>query len=339
MSSPSFDLDNRISLGFLGKLGEGFLQRHGCLPLISLTLGLRPKRSSVVAGYLCGWVEFSVSPSFVDYTTFNSTTGLFKLPSELIYMILELLDHFPDALALVMANKMLYNLGFTHIQQRLIESRTPCVGSRLICLGDNSDDGDLPDAITKEELEEIPIWQKDHPYYSREDPCNYYTYATETFPNVSTDSYYSYADPWVMVTYEWREYGKDYVDDKGPWYNALTDILKLETLNAEELVLCNLTKREYADGAEAARRVKDEDLACDVTYMLAAILKCRICWSSDDSIAMADNPYDVHRGVWAGDHFKVTTKGRLLASIEKTQWEWNDVTEEVVKEVEAYWDL
>lgn len=254
-------------------------------------------------------------------------------------MILELVDHLPDALALVMTNKMFYNLGFTHIQKRLIKVRTPCFGNQLICLGDYADDDDLPDAITKRELEKIPIWQKDHPYFSRRGPCNYYTYAAETFPSISMSSVYRYGYAWAMVTQEWDEYDMDYVQNRGQWYRALEDILELETLCAEELVLCNLTKREYADGAEAVRRVKHEELASDVSYMLGAILRCRICWSWDDSIAMARNPYDIHKGVWAGDRFEVTTKDRFMASVEKTQKEWKDVTKEVVKEVRAYYVL
>ncbi|KAJ3486276.1 hypothetical protein NLI96_g4360 [Meripilus lineatus] len=313
-----FDLDNRISLAWLGKLAEGLYAEYGCKSLIRFTLRPRPKNSSLVVGYLCG------------------TKGLLKLPPELVYMILELLDHFPDALALVMTNKMLYNLGFTHIQQRLIKLQSPCAGSRLICLGDYSKNHDLPDAITKEDLEEIPIWQKDHPNFSQEDPFSYYAYASETFSDVSPDSYSRCASSFVMVRFEWRERGKDY-DSKGPWYKALEDILKLETLNEEDLVLCNLTKREYADGAKAARRTKDEDLACNISYMLGAILKCRLCWSSDSSISISKDPYNISRGVWAGDRFEVTTKDRFMASIEKTQQEWKDVTEEVVKEADAYW--
>lgn len=54
LQPPSFDLDNRTSLGYLGKLGEGLFGQYGCSRLITLTLRLRPKNSSVAAGYLCG---------------------------------------------------------------------------------------------------------------------------------------------------------------------------------------------------------------------------------------------------------------------------------------------
>lgn len=244
-------------------------------------------------------------------------------------MILEVTINIDDALALVMTNKTLYSLGFPYIQQCLIEFASPCVGSRIICLGDLVKIDDLPDTITSQERKEMQMWQ-----ITQAKPRNFYSYAHETFPR--TDSALFAA--WRYVTKRWVRYCEEDVRmTEGLWYDALKDILKLDEPDQGSLVLCNLTKQEYVDGAEATRIVKREGFSSDTQSLLGNILRCRICWSSTDSRSMAFNSSGIRRGVWAGDRFEVTTMDRFVALIGETQQVWKDATQDGANEVMGLW--
>ncbi|KAG6153407.1 hypothetical protein E4U35_003920 [Claviceps purpurea] len=65
------------------------------------------------------------------------------------------------------------------------------------------------------------------------------------------------------------------------------------------------------------------------------VVLSRISWSSDSSVALHDPTGRIHRGLWAGHRFDITTMTRhekLTAG-----QNWADVTEELVEEVTAIW--
>ncbi|QPG95498.1 hypothetical protein C2857_000970 [Epichloe festucae Fl1] len=65
------------------------------------------------------------------------------------------------------------------------------------------------------------------------------------------------------------------------------------------------------------------------------VVLSRISWSSDPSVSLQDPTGRIHRGVWAGHRFDITTMTRhekLTAG-----QNWTDVTEELVEEVTAIW--
>lgn len=249
-------------------------------------------------------------------------------------MILESIDRLHDAIAFVMTSKMVYTLGFTHVQGRLIERTFPSCGSRIVCLGDHAQDDDLPDGITSEDLAEVAIWKKSHPTFSGS-PHGYKTYASESFLSSSSPQYETI--PSNLVRKYWiKDLRRDNNLLSGPWLEALDELMNLSTPRGER-VLCNLTKREYVDGPKAKGMVKYR-IGSDIEDLLGVILRCKICWSSDPSISMSYNPGDsIHRGKWAADRFEVTSKDRLVSLIETGKKEWKDITKEAVGEVEDAW--
>lgn len=67
---------------------------------------------------------------------------------------------------------------------------------------------------------------------------------------------------------------------------------------------------------------------------LEHIILARVCWSTDPSVA---TPYegDLHRGVWAGDRFTITTLERLEVEVADFGEVWKDASEDVIKELDA----
>ncbi|KFY81994.1 hypothetical protein V500_10915 [Pseudogymnoascus sp. VKM F-4518 (FW-2643)] len=101
-------------------------------------------------------------------------------------------------------------------------------------------------------------------------------------------------------------------------------------------ILRNLTTKEF---------VTSGSIALDAQFINGPFIKgigfgevvmSRTCWSSSDCISMS---YDgqIHRGVWAGHRFDITTRGRHDESTKDEEAEWKDVSEEVVAEIAAIW--
>lgn len=97
-------------------------------------------------------------------------------------------------------------------------------------------------------------------------------------------------------------------------------------------VLCNLSKREFVKNDDVSTNFQGRKIG------LGHCLLARISWSSQDHTAMSYENKDrsIHRGVWAGDRFMVTTLNEVMALEDAKQWK--DVTEEVSDELDAIWE-
>ncbi|KAG8991158.1 hypothetical protein FRB94_012703, partial [Tulasnella sp. JGI-2019a] len=90
-------------------------------------------------------------------------------------------------------------------------------------------------------------------------------------------------------------------------------------------VLCNLSKREYL----RQETIKAHGRAGFGTFLLA-----RICWSWDPSVSMKYTG-GIHRGIWAGDRFEITTIDAMKGGVTN----WKDVSEEMGKEMATIWEI
>ncbi|KAJ3479311.1 hypothetical protein NLI96_g9150 [Meripilus lineatus] len=315
-----FDVDNKVKIEYLGKLGESLFD-ESCDRLATVITRFLIKESPIVVHYL------------------RATTGLLKLPLEIIDAILESVEDFKDAAALVMTNKMLYSLGFKAIQRRLAKIAAPSVGNRIVCHGRGTCGRDLPPGLTEKDWQEAVQWVTENPgsdYGADEDleeTCSYPYYADKAFPKLP-DWYHRVPNDWRLMS-GW-EYAPRF-DRKigGPkWEKALRELLQVHKPSSENLVLCNLTKRVYVDGLKADQYVKHDIIDRSIPFLFGAILMCHICWSTASDVAFW---YEgkIHRGVWAGHRFEITTKDRLkdIKPIEGgVQDDWKDVTKEAMKE-------
>ena len=131
-----------------------------------------------------------------------------------------------------------------------------------------------------------------------------------------------------MELYSFANYQYQYVD-------GIDGCNRLEQ-NGQNWVLCNLSKHEYV--REEAIKVNSFDRGGNSYPIeeigLGQVVLSRICWSTDDSCAMRYKE-DIHRGVWAGNRFDITTIDQFkLVDGEK---EWKDVSDEVIKEMTEIW--
>lgn len=65
------------------------------------------------------------------------------------------------------------------------------------------------------------------------------------------------------------------------------------------------------------------------------VVLSRICWSTSNSVSMADTT-NISRGVWAGHRFDITTIKRHES--EAKGIEWRDVSDEVAREITEIWE-
>ena len=96
----------------------------------------------------------------------------------------------------------------------------------------------------------------------------------------------------------------------------------------------NQTKKEYVTSMTASSILPSMNAKC--AFYFGRLLLCRICWSSDSSIAMSVKR-DLHRGVWAGDRFVIVTTDVFEAM--PSAKGWKDVSveaAELLKEVSIH---
>ena len=100
-------------------------------------------------------------------------------------------------------------------------------------------------------------------------------------------------------------------------------------------ILRNLTTQEY---------VRSEAIAIKPEYIhgpnidvlgFGEVVWSRACWSTETDCSM-DYTNNLHRGLWAGHRFDITTLDRhKQGSLERA--EWKDVSEEIVNHIERIW--
>ncbi|KAJ7644684.1 hypothetical protein FB45DRAFT_999645 [Roridomyces roridus] len=101
-------------------------------------------------------------------------------------------------------------------------------------------------------------------------------------------------------------------------------------------ILRNLSRKQYVPKSalwdwrvKTVPTMKEAEGVCNNEIVLS-----RICLSSDPSISMSYEG-DLHRGAWAGDRFDFDDE-EWLDELEEGNG-WTDVSDEILKEVEAIW--
>jgi hypothetical protein len=85
-------------------------------------------------------------------------------------------------------------------------------------------------------------------------------------------------------------------------------------LSSGHWILRNLSKYEYVR-EEAVKVASVEGMGDNHSSKkigLGQVVLSRICWSTDDSCAMSYYDKDIHRGMWAGDRFDITTINQVV---------------------------
>ncbi|KAI0057634.1 hypothetical protein BV25DRAFT_1830884 [Artomyces pyxidatus] len=245
-----------------------------------------------------------------------------KLPVEIIDCIFhELSDDLVSVICFCLAHKFLLAVGQTTIDA--CHRERTFAGTRIICIGSGDATDDLPeDLLTDEEFKEVTSVILDP---DNNEPVKNGLYAlsscTQRYRKLERQE-----DVPNSFLYRLPEHERI----------SLEALMKPNYSSPHPWALFNLSKHEYVRADAVAElggySASDPLRDCHAEVGLGSVLLGRVCWSSDSSISM---PYDgnLHRGVWAGDRFKISPL--IFKPGEEEQWK--DVSEEVVAELIAIW--
>ncbi|KAH0551563.1 hypothetical protein GP486_007218 [Trichoglossum hirsutum] len=259
-----------------------------------------------------------------------------SLPVELHDLIFEELD-IEDILSLSLTNLHLWEIGQRHIHSFFMSFIGPWAGESVICVGDYLMKGDYPPGrLTEAEKEEMyEIAGKYRNNHGRDELMSLHKFLVNgcrgSYPYVEFPEYLLGR---VVSSKRYNYYGlPKHLRDQ--IVNALTPEISQFFPENQPWILRNLSTREYV--CSEAIALKPEYIhGPNIDYFgFGEVILSRICWSSDPSVS---TPYKggIHRGVWAGHRFDITT----LARHEQGQGKelWVDVSEEVAEEIEAIWE-
>ena len=250
-----------------------------------------------------------------------------SLETELHDLIFEELE-IKDVLSLSLTNRYFWSVGRRHIQTYFMSFLGPWTGESMICVGEYLEPGDHPPGLfTEDERSEL------QPLLDEEGRSMEFLDYTHEYTEIDVRL------PYTLMR---QLLSKDYSEQ----YYRMPPSLRseiVETVNAKfsqfypedvPWILRNLTTQEYVRSDAIA--LKPEHIHGPIIDFLGfgEVVLSRICWSSDESVSMA---YDgnIHRGVWAGHCFDITTRARHEQDAKEG---WKDVSEEVAREIASIWE-
>jgi hypothetical protein len=250
-----------------------------------------------------------------------------SLETELHDLIFEELG-IKDVLSLSLTNRYFWSVGRRHIQTYFMSFLGPWTGESIICVGDYVEAGDHPPGLfTEDERSELqqlldeegqPMMLLDYTHeYTEIDVSLPTTLLRQLLSKDYCKHYYGMSDSDRSEIIETvRPESSQFYPGDVPW------------------ILRNLTTQEYVRSDVIA--LKPEHIhGPNIEFLgFGEVVLSRICWSSDPSVNMAYNG-NIHRGVWAGHRFDITTRARHEQDVKE---EWKDVSEEVAREIASIWE-
>ena len=235
-------------------------------------------------------------------------------------------------------------VGEARLRELLVSKLGGWAGHRIICFGDYCDE--FPASVKDEVSSQLKAYvatsrgKETDPNEEAEDSADapsFYDYAGKNYAGVQIPA--SLSDAWDSVSFEPRGYSL--LRRELVLRLRKADHMRLEAItaaisrsdmyvnvDAEDLVLCNLSKGEYVRNGAAIDFASKVQAASKfgAEVDLGLVLFSRICWSTDDSCAMGRSISPrLAAGTWAGDRFEIVPQKRMGSGIE-----WKDVTEEAL---------
>ncbi|KAJ7196022.1 hypothetical protein GGX14DRAFT_473966 [Mycena pura] len=328
------NLDKRESHA-LGKLGESFFYGYPSECLNSSLECLEPTFLPDTAKRYRPGEILSPAPSlarrnhpalYFAKTALRSPepATLVNLPVEIIHEIHSHMDGFHDLFFFSVTCQVLWEIGRGEMHRRVVKlaSTHSWAGDRIICVGDYLRNDDIPASLlSAEEKKDFLVTREENDDEDENDDdeeCRLYHY------------------PWTEIHYSplpRKDVALDRLSDRCDTYlddldeQVVSQLCDFKSLKQPALrVLRNFTRQQYV------RESAILDLQNEYDHIgFGEVVLSRICLSSDPSTNMAG---DIHRGVWAGDRFDVVSAEWLVTD---AAGGWTDVSNEVLKEVEAIW--
>ncbi|PNP51173.1 hypothetical protein THARTR1_08235 [Trichoderma harzianum] len=262
---------------------------------------------------------------------------LSKLPVELQRLIFDEIFLIEDIACFGLASQQLWAIARDYIDTYYASFLGSWAGQRIVFVGDDVETGDYPPGLfSEEELDELPetvdipynyevpdiTWEEDVPmtlhhftlplFARKEKFLNLSELSTDIYTACRDRNKFRY-DPALKSTYRdiLTEEATYYPQDR-PW--ILRNLITKEFVRSEAIAL----KPEFIHGPFIDG------------FGFGQVIISRICWSTDPCTSI-NCELPIHRGVWAGHAFDVTTLATHRAETMET--EWRDVSEEVANEI------
>ncbi|CAL1697005.1 unnamed protein product [Somion occarium] len=283
----------------------------------------------------------------------RNTLGRLELfPDEVLLCIFDHIHKQEDVASLSLTSRYVYNIGYEVLQRRYMTDTASWAGCRLVCIGYYAEFNDLPPGVfTSQELDEMKdrrreTWNpKSRKVFTLQDsllnrPKRPMT--TRMGPGISLDAY-----DHLSMTFCGAQTDLEYQKELKLARTGLPYLGRPQPTYASDYpwLLCNLSKLQFIR-LDAITRLHGRKLDPDKGpfqpgrcsfgrgFSIGMLLVSRICWSTDSTASLAYKG-NIHRGVWVGDRFEITTTDRMQTA--RSGQEWRDVTDEVLNEGIEIW--
>ncbi|GAB0134137.1 hypothetical protein EsDP_00002520 [Epichloe bromicola] len=270
--------------------------------------------------------------------TIDRKPGSFPwFPTEIHRLIFEHCydDDLESVIILGVTNRYFWSIAREYVVRDFMQSLGVWAGQQLITVGDYVEVDDYPPGLfaTEEEKENLlkrrPEDEVDQlPEGQR--PVTLYDRIVNSFETEVLEAITRFGDRDYFILGALRE---------DPGYRAVRNEIHMQSDDFyprdEVWILRNLTTHQYVrrEPLELQPGLADGPFVRGIGF--GCVVLSRISWSSDPSVSLQDPTGRIHRGLWAGHRFDITTMTRhekLTAG-----QNWTDVTEELVEEVTAIW--
>ncbi|MCJ1250987.1 hypothetical protein MMC30_008217 [Trapelia coarctata] len=261
-----------------------------------------------------------------------------SLSVEVLHIIFSHLADYPDIFSLSMVNPYFWEIGRQHLKQSIVSLLCPLADTALICVGDytSKDPPDNPaNLLTTDEEEELQAGlnsderycddedDEERPYEPFRPPTNLYELAKARYGGLVEVQ--GRCLLWPKIEYHFRILGEEMISLRRIAKGRLQQfpesersrILALASPRLRDFfpknevwVLRNLMTREFVRGDAIALREDLVDGPLIEGLGFGEVVLSRICFSSDGNANMFYEE-GIHRGVWAGHRFDITTLRKL----------------------------
>lgn len=270
--------------------------------------------------------------------TIDRKPGSFRrFPTEIHRLIFEHCydDDLESVIPLGVTNRYFWSIAREYVVRYFMQFLGVWAGQQLITVGDYVNVDDYPPGLfaTEEEKENLfkrrPEDDVDQPTVGQQ-PVTLYDRIVNSFEPEAPEAITGSGGWDYFISGALRE---------DPGYQAVKNEIRMQPDDFyprdEVWILRNLTTYQYVrrEPLELQPGLAHGPFVRGIGF--GCVVLSRISWSSDSSVSLQDPTGRIHRGVWAGHRFDITTMARhekLTAG-----QNWTDVTAELVEEVTAIW--